>query len=334
MSRGEPLQGEVPPPMDEGWWASVFKDEMRAPADAGRRPTPPYAERLGPAPAEDWLWARRLFEADEPVDLRVIGHNRGGVLVQAQALRGFVPVSHLLSIPSGLAEAERLQAMAAMMGHTLHVKVIEFDPERGRLVLSERAAQAAAGRRTQLLEELRPSQRVRGTITNLTAFGAFVDLGGIEGLIHVSELSWGRVRHPADVVHCGETVEAMVLSIDADLGRIALSRKVLEPDPWQTVEERFRLGDIVEGVVTNVVKFGAFVCLEQGLEGLIHVSELGEGSPTDPRMAVREGELVRARVVRIDASARRLGLTLRDLPSSAEGVADSVDREPEAVTPG
>jgi len=333
MSRGEPLQGEVPPPKDEGWWASVFKDEMRS-AEAGRRSAPSYAERVGPAPAEDWLWARRLFEADEPVDLRVIGHNRGGVLVQAQALRGFVPVSHLLSIPSGLAEADRLQAMAAMMGHTLHVKVIEFDPERGRLVLSERAAQAAPGRRTQLLEELRPSQRVRGTITNLTAFGAFVDLGGIEGLIHVSELSWGRVRHPADVVHCGETVEAMVLSVDADQGRIALSLKVLEPDPWLTVEERFRLGDIVEGVVTNVVKFGAFVCLEQGLEGLIHVSELGEESPTGPRMAVREGEPVRARVVRIDASARRLGLTLRDLPSSSEGLAASVDREPEAVTPG
>ena len=138
MSRGEPFQGEVPPPMDEGWWASVFKDETRAAQETGRRPAPSYAERVGPVPAEDWLWARHLFEADEPVDLRVIGHNRGGVLVQAQTLRGFVPVSHLLNIPSGLVETERLQAMAAMIGQTLHVKVIEFDPERGRLVLSER----------------------------------------------------------------------------------------------------------------------------------------------------------------------------------------------------
>ncbi|HET7012254.1 MAG TPA: S1 RNA-binding domain-containing protein [Anaerolineales bacterium] len=276
--------------------------------------------------AEDWLWARRLYEADEPIELPVIGHNRGGLLVQAKALRGFVPVSHLLNIASGLSEADRAHALAGMVGQQLRLKVIEYDPERGRLVLSERAAQAAPGRRTEVLEGLKPTQRVRGTITNLTAFGAFVDLGGIEGLIHVSELSWGRVRHPADVVNCGETIEAVVLSVDAEQGRIALSRKLLEPDPWRTAEGRFRAGDMVEGTVTNVVKFGAFVGLEKGLEGLIHVSELGEGALMDPRNAVREGERVRARVVRVDAAARRIALSLRDVPQP------SPDREPEAVS--
>jgi len=333
MSRGEPFQGEVPPPMDEGWWASVLRDEPRSAPEPARRSTAQSADRPPAVAAEDWLWARRLYEADEPIDLPVIGQNRGGVLVQAQSLRGFVPVSHLLEVPAGLPEAERVRAMAAMAGRTLHLKVIEYDPERGRLVLSERAAQAAAGRRTQVLEGLQTSQRVRGAITNLTAFGAFVDLGGIEGLIHVSELSWGRVRHPADVVHCGETVEAVVLSVDPDQGRIALSMKLLQPDPWLTVEERFRVGEVVEGVVTNVVKFGAFVCLERGLEGLIHVSELGEGSLIDPRNAVREGEKVRARIVRIEPAARRLGLTLRDVPS-ADVPTPIEHREPEALSAG
>ena len=333
MSRGEPFQGEVPPPMDDGWWASVFKDETRSTPEPGRRTGPVNADRPTAVPAEDWLWARRLFDADEPIDLPVIGHNRGGILVQAKALRGFVPISHLLDIAAGLPEGDRLRAMAAMVGRTLHLKVIEYDPEKGRLVLSERAAQAAAGRRTQVLEGLRPSQRIQGTITNLTAFGAFVDLGGIEGLIHVSELSWGRVRHPSDVVRCGQTVEAIVLSVDPDQGRIGLSLKLLEPDPWLTVEDHYRVGEIVEGLVTNVVPFGAFVCIERGLEGLIHVSEISDGPVADPRAILREGEVVRARIVRIDAAARRLGLSLRETPTAEAG--RPADRpEPEAVAAG
>jgi small subunit ribosomal protein S1 len=220
-----------------------------------------------------------------------------------------------------------------MVGRTLHLKVIEYDPEKGRLVLSQRAAQAAAGRRTEVLEGLRPSQRIQGTITNLTAFGAFVDLGGIEGLIHVSELSWGRVRHPSDVVRCGQTVEAIVLSVDPDQGRIGLSLKLLEPDPWLTVEEHYRIGETVEGLVTNVVPFGAFVCIERGLEGLIHVSEISDGPVADPRALLREGEVVRARIVRIDAAARRLGLSLRETPTPESGH-PAGRPEPEAIAAG
>jgi small subunit ribosomal protein S1 len=331
MSRGEPFQGEVPPPMDEGWWSSVFQDEGQNQVETTRRGSSMGSDRNGAAPAEDWLWARRLYEADAPIDLPVIGQNRGGLLVQAQSLRGFVPVSHLLDIAPGLGDADRAHALAGMVGRQLHLKVIEYDPERGRLVLSERAAQAAPGRRTELLEGLRPNERVRGTITNITAFGAFVDLGGIEGLIHVSELSWGRVRHPADVVGCGEVVEAVVLAVDPEQGRIALSRKLLEPDPWATAGERFHAGDLVDGTVTNVVKFGAFVGLGQGLEGLIHISELGEGSLMDPRNAVREGERVRARVVRVDAAARRIALSLRDVTESpVRAVEGTPEGEPQA----
>jgi small subunit ribosomal protein S1 len=184
-----------------------------------------------------------------------------------------------------------------------------------------------------VLEALRPSQRIQGTITNLTAFGAFVDLGGIEGLIHVSELSWGRVRHPSDVVRCGQTVEAIVLSVDPEQGRIGLSLKLLEPDPWLTVDEHYRVGEIVEGLVTNVVPFGAFVCIERGLEGLIHVSEISDGPVADPRAILREGEVVRARIVRIDAAARRLGLSLRETPTPESG-RPAGRPEPEAIAAG
>jgi small subunit ribosomal protein S1 len=155
---------------------------------------------------------------------------------------------------------------------------------------------------------------VRGTVTNVTRFGAFVDLGGVEGLVHVSELSWSRVRHPEDVVGCGQGLEVEVLSVDRELGRVGLSLKKLLPDPWTTVQERFQLDQVVEGVITNVVKFGAFVCVDEGLEGLIHVSELGDGSFLHPRSVVREGERVRARIIHIDGPARRLGLSLREVP--------------------
>jgi ribosomal protein S1 len=155
-------------------------------------------------------------------------------------------------------------------------------------------------------------------VTNITRFGVFVDLGGVEGLIHVSELSWGRVRHPADVVSCADELEVQVLSVDRDQGRVALSLKELLPDPWETVEDRFNIDEIVEGTVTNVVKFGAFVGIEEGLEGLIHVSELGDGNILHPRNIVNEGEQVRVRIINIDAQERRLGLSLRQVSQQEE----------------
>jgi small subunit ribosomal protein S1 len=171
-------------------------------------------------------------------------------------------------------------------------------------------------------------------VTNITRFGVFVDLGGVEGLIHVSELSWGRVGHPADVVECGDEVEVQVLSVDREQGRVALSLKELMPDPWEQVEERYEVGDVVEGTVTNVVKFGAFIGIENGLEGLIHVSELGDGSFLHPRSVVREGEMVRVRVIHIDAAARRMGLSLRKVSQSPseEGESTVTSEHPETLS--
>lgn len=329
--RGE--WGEVPPPMDEGWWAAVLKEDP--PEHTGRRRASlqPGGENGAQGTPEDWTWARQLYESDDVVDLPVIGFNRGGLLVQARNLRGFVPVSHLVGVEAGEDEVERSARLACLVGSRMLLKVIEYDPERGRIVFSQRAAMAGPGRRAALLNGLQPGDRVRGVVTNVTRFGVFVDLGGVEGLVHVSELSWSRVRHPAEVVCCGQEIEVAVLSVDRDLGRVALSKRRLLPDPWETVHERYQVNQVVEGVVTNVVKFGAFVCVDEGLEGLIHISELGDGSFLHPRSVVHEGERVRARIIHIDGPARRLGLSLRGVPQHSSQADDVAQESPVLSTP-
>jgi small subunit ribosomal protein S1 len=273
-------------------------------------------------PVADWQAARHLYEVDEPVELDVVGHNRGGLLVSFHSLQGFVPASHLLNFPSQIAEEERMLALARRVGMRLKLKVIEYDPAKGRVVFSERAAQAGPGSRQAVLGSLRPGSVVTGVVTNVCDFGAFVDLGGIEGLIHVSEVSWSRVGHPRDVLANNQTVQVSVLSVDPEAGRVALSLKRLRPDPWANVEQRYVVGQVIEGVVTNVVNFGAFVGIEEGLEGLIHVSELADGHFLHPRNVVREGDRVRAAIVTIDGAGRRLGLSLRRL-SALEAPAET-----------
>lgn len=309
-----------PPPMEESWWEAVLHDQGWAGSEQGPHTQEPRSTSTGAnwSSAEDWVWARELYESDETIDLNVVGYNRGGLLVEAKGLRGFVPVSHLISIEQADDQAACDRAMSELVGSEICLKVIEFDPERGRLVFSQRAAQAGPGKRIELLETLQPGDCVTGRVTNITPFGVFLDLGGVEGLIHVSELSWGRVGHPSDVVCCGDDVKVQVLSVDREQARIALSVKELLPDPWETVEEQYSVGDILEGRVTNVVKFGAFVCIDDGLEGLIHVSEMGEGGYLDPHDVVQEGERVRVRVIHIDAEERRLGLTMNGLDPEPE----------------
>ena len=321
-----------PPPMDESWWLAVMKEDSEGPSSKQERYFEERNDNQGKP--EDWIWARELYEKDDTVDLRVIGYNRGGLLVEAQNLRGFVPVSHLVSVEPNSSDEEKADQLAEFVGSDLCLKVIEYDPERGRLVFSERAAQAGPGRRMELLDSLIPGEKISGVVTNITRFGVFVDLGGVEGLIHVSELSWGRVRHPEDVVSCGQETDVHVLSVEKEQGRIALSLKELMPDPWTDLDERYQVGDTVEGAVTNVVKFGAFVGIEDGLEGLIHVSEFGEGNILHPRSAVREGEKVRVRVIHIDAAGRRLGLSLRQLSQSEYEEPDSTypSEQPEALS--
>jgi small subunit ribosomal protein S1 len=240
-----------------------------------------------------------------------VGYNRGGLLVDWQDLRGFVPASHLVGLAPVMDEESRKAEFARRVGWNLCVKVIEVDRTQGRLILSERATSSEESRREALWEDLCEGAVRRGYVTNVCAFGAFVDLGGLEGLVHISEISWGRVNHPGDVLKSGDPVEVFVISVDRAAKRVALSLKRLRPDPWATVRERYQLGQLVTGTITNVVSFGAFMRVEDGVEGLIHVSELAEGHFLHPRNVVKEGDEVTARVLNIDSHQRRLGLSLR-----------------------
>jgi len=301
---------------DETWWAAVLQEADAADVRCGPPPEGGGVRRGGPGEAngvDDWELARRLCASEEVVELEVVGFNRGGLLVSLYSLRGFVPASHLVGFVGGapMSEEERKACLAKRVGERLRLKVIECDADQRRVVFSERAALAGPGARQHVLHHLHPGDVVNGQVTNICDFGAFVDLGGLEGLVHVSEMSWNRVTHPRDVVRCNESVSAVVVAVDPDQGRVALSLKRLLPDPWDSIEQRYQRGQVVEGVVTNVVNFGAFVCLEDGVEALIHVSELADGHFLHPRNVVREGDRVHARVVNVDRSNRRLALSLR-----------------------
>lgn len=318
------------PALDEAWWAALLAEEEKytiavKSGPSAHRPGNGHGHEQGESPHAhqdhtqvakqpivDWHQAQKLFNEDLLVDLEVTGFNRGGLLVDGGNLHGFVPISHLVQIACDIDEEHREKELADYVGRSLALKVIECDPERGRVVFSERAALAVSGRRNQLLGELVAGECVRGVVTNITDFGVFVDLGGVEGLIHVSEISWGRVNHPTDVVQIGQLVTAYVISLDRDRSRIALSLKRLCSNPWDTAEQRYTPGQIVEVVITSVVPFGAFARLEEGLDGLIHITEV-EGSLGLDRLKQMEGQLVLARILHIDAQRQRLGLSLNNV---------------------
>jgi small subunit ribosomal protein S1 len=310
-----------PLPPDEGYWNALLQEGEVA-ADRGTpQPDDALWESLDPSQVTpganhngsqaDWQQVEQVFNADTTIELRIIGYNRGGLLVEWNSLRGFIPASQLVDFPVMADNHQRRAALADRVGQKIKLRVIELDLEQNRLILSERAAQVQPGTRANVLNTMGEGDTCTGRVTNLCDFGVFVDLGGLEGLIHISELSWGRVNHPSDILKRGDTIEVYVMHVDQDQGRVALSLKRLHPDPWQTVHTRYRIGETVEGVITNVVDFGAFACIEEGLEGLIHVSELAEGHFLHPRNVVHEGDTVRARILNIDGRNRRLGLSLR-----------------------
>jgi small subunit ribosomal protein S1 len=274
----------------------------------------------------DWEKAKELLKSEEVVRVTVKGHNRGGILVNWNRLEGFIPSSHLISTTS----SGNRDTWDDLINKDLHVKVIEVDQARRRLIFSEREAQRErrAQQKARLLAELKEGNIVSGTVTGLRDFGAFVNLGGADGLIHVSELAWHRVDHPRDVLKVGEEIQVYVLSLDRDNNRIALSRKRLLPDPWQTASEKYHEGQQVEGTVTNVVDFGAFVALDDGLEGLLHLSEMGDGSLKEPHSYVKKGDRLSLRISHLEPEKRRVGFTQR-----WGGQVDGQDAAPAAEAP-
>jgi small subunit ribosomal protein S1 len=197
------------------------------------------------------------------------------------------------------------------MGRDLKLKVIECVPEEGRMVFSERAARAEAGTRPALFSTIQVGQRIGGEVTNVTDFGVFVDLGGVEGLIHISELSWGRVAHPSQICEVGQHVEVLVMDVAPERCRIALSLKRLYPNPWETVQDRYPINSVVPAVITAIVAFGAFARLEEGLEGLIHTSEMPLPPDTEFKDFVTPGQSVQVRILQVEPTRQRLGLSMR-----------------------
>jgi small subunit ribosomal protein S1 len=260
---------------------------------------------------DPWEMAQAYMDADRVLQLSVIGHNKGGLLVSWNGIQGFVPASQLIEFPQFHVTRERLQTLAEWQDRVLNLKIIEVNKFNSRLILSERATLVAAEQREVLLNGVRAGERRQGIVTNLTDFGAFIDLGGVEGLVHISEISWSRVVHPSVVLQPGQTVRVVVLSVDQEAARVALSMKRLRPDPWLTAEERYKPGQRVSGIVGNITTYGAFIILEEELEGLIHISELAEGVFMHPRDVVRSGEEVVARVLSVDGRHKRIALSLR-----------------------
>lgn len=315
------VQDVFAPMEDDQWWEAVLADETyllgsapaRAPlakatdhAPSSRADKAPRAEK---GEKIDWNKAADLYRQDQVVTLSVVGFNRGGLLVEKQGLQGFVPYSHLLDMREHR-EAERESILADYVGRDMMLKIIECVPEEGRLVFSERAARAGVGCRNRLFTSLKAGQRVPGEVTNVTDFGAFIDLGGVEGLVHISELSWGRVEHPANILTAGEKIEVMILDVSPERCRVALSLKRLFPNPWETVHNRYAVNDIVPATITSVVSYGVFARLEEGLEGLVHVSEMRLPEGKTVKEVYTPGQRVHVRILQVDAAHQRLGLSL------------------------
>ena len=242
-----------------------------------------------------------------------------------------MPISHLIDIPHGLSYEQRREAEQNLVGATITVKVIEVNRRQRRLIMSERRAvrEWRANQKEELLDELEEGEVRTGRVSSIADFGVFVDLGGADGLVHISELTYERGKHPRDVVDVGEDVEVYVLSLDHDRKRIGLSMKRLQQDPWTTVEDDHYVGQIVDAEITNLTKFGAFARLPNGLEGLIHISELSDEHVEHPKEIVRPGQKVAVEIISIDAERQRIGLSMRRVPEHLRLPEEAAEEETE-----
>jgi small subunit ribosomal protein S1 len=275
-----------------------------------------------------WRAMQERFDAGEIVEAKVIDHNKGGLIVDL-GVRGFVPISQIVDFPRRPrdeqprdAAQEIAEKLQPFVGRTLRLKILEVNRKANRLILSEKVAlyEERREKRDELFSSLQVSQRVTGVVRSIAPFGVFIDLGGIDGLVHKSELSWNKVNNPETAYAIGEEVEAEVIDINHERGRISLSIRRLQPDPWQESVAKYKIGDVIEGTVTKLVNFGAFVRVEEGLEGLIHISELSNQRVAHPGDVVKEGEVLKLKIISLDSERHRLGLSLKqadDRPAAA-----------------
>ena len=266
----------------------------------------------------DWKRAEELMNSDTIWSGEIVDSNKGGVVVSFGHLRGFVPASHVLDLPRGLKEEERLAHLQELIGNTISVKVIEVNRKRRRLVFSQLEAEQEnrAARKEALLRELSEGASRKGVVSGLCDFGAFVDLGGADGLIHISELAWRRVRHPSQVVAVGDELEVYVLNLDDQGKRIGLSLKRLQPNPWSLVDDIYHIGQLVEGVISRLETFGAFISLDPGIEALLHVSQMSANPEENPLRHLYEGQKLLMRIISIESDRQRLGLSLTEVTAA------------------
>lgn len=255
-----------------------------------------------------WNNLHQALKKKETVDVFVMNAVKGGLVVDYGGIRGFVPASHV--------SKDHQNNMDDLVKKTISVKPIDVNRKRRKVVLSHKlgTSRKDSPKIKELLQQIEPGQVKKGKVTNIKPFGAFVDLGGIEGLIHISEMSWGRISNPEEVVKTGDTIDVFILGVDDESGKISLGLRQLQPDPWVNVEERYHIGDKVRGKITRLVKFGAFIELEKGLEGLIHITELADKTPAKPEDILTSGEFVEAKIIKMFPAEQRIGLSLREHP--------------------
>lgn len=310
-------QNEMPR-VDDAWWEALLADEAKhvprhqktGGLDAQHVPNTQNQTEQKNIPI-DWEMVRQYYKSDRIIEIKVTGHNRGGLLVEGDGLSGFVPCSHLIEMTGTEPGDVREVNLEEYMGQALNVKIIECKPDEERVVFSERAALSEPGKRVELFESLEPGMEVKGTVTNITDFGVFIDLGGVEGLIHISELSWGRVSHPKQIVQMGDELKVQVLDFSVERCRVALSRKRLLPNPWEDSTDEFAEGKLVSATISNVLSYGAFANLDFGVEGLIHVTEMPLEDGQSPYDILSEGQRVELRVLHVDTSRQRLGFSMK-----------------------
>jgi small subunit ribosomal protein S1 len=266
-----------------------------------------------------WRAMQELFEAGTIIDAPVIDHNKGGLIVDC-GIRGFVPISQIVDFPRRPqneqprdAAQEIAEKLQPYVGRKLRLKILEVNRRANRLILSEKVAlyEERREKRDELFSSLQVGQRVKGSVRSIAPFGIFIDLGGIDGLVHKSELSWNKVNNPEAGYKVGDEVEAEVIDINHERGRISLSIRRLQPDPWESTVADFTVGDVIDGTVTKLVNFGAFVRVREGLEGLIHISELSHQRVAHPGDVVHEGQVLKLKIISLDSERHRLGLSLK-----------------------
>jgi len=270
--------------------------------------------------AVSWVQAKELLESKESFNSKIIGYNKGGLIVPMGGLRGFVPASQVsLSRRASVTGDTPDQRWGEMVGEEIEVCVIEVDEDRRRLILSERVASAETREslKEKVIDELEEGDVRTGRVTSLADFGAFVNISGADGLVHLSEISWDRIQHPKEVLEVGQEVEVKIISVDREKKRIGLSIRQLQEDPWAERVAEFQVGQLIEGTITRLTKFGAFAKIDEELEGLIHISEISDKRIEHPKEVLREGEAVTLRIIRVEPDTHRIGLSLRRVDSMA-----------------